>query len=331
MTQQHTKSPCCQGIIYQYGQRRRQCSVCKKTWRIRQKKRGRKPHRYSFNSLLRYLDNRDGPLIHQAPKRKLTAPAFCARMRKNLKKFISQTPWPDIPNGPLVAIADAFTQTIKEERWTTYLILLRSLRSNKAVITPPHVHQGTEGGIMGWYEAFNKLPNAVKKRIVGLICDGRRSLVLVPKKEGWILQRCHFHLLYRIANYVRTGPLSHNRRLGLKIKSLVNVALVNPDEDVAKKAVSQLRILLPTFRSRGLRFVLNGFIKNYSDFRSYLHFPEFNLPTTSNSAESLIGLVRDLEKRARGFRSVQSFGEWTIALCKHRKFIICNGKHFPPN
>jgi transposase-like protein len=39
------KSPYCQAKIYKIGGKRRQCSECKKTWKIRQKKRGRKAKR----------------------------------------------------------------------------------------------------------------------------------------------------------------------------------------------------------------------------------------------------------------------------------------------
>jgi len=39
------KSSCCQAKIYKFGGKRKQCSECKKTWKIRQKKRGRKAKR----------------------------------------------------------------------------------------------------------------------------------------------------------------------------------------------------------------------------------------------------------------------------------------------
>src|SRR5512145_827961 len=47
----HAKSPCCRAKIYHFGSRRRQCSHCKRTWRIRNKRRGRKPRRTHPRSL----------------------------------------------------------------------------------------------------------------------------------------------------------------------------------------------------------------------------------------------------------------------------------------
>ena len=47
----HAKSPCCRAKIHHFGSRRHQCSYCKRTWRIRNKRRGRKPRRAYPQSL----------------------------------------------------------------------------------------------------------------------------------------------------------------------------------------------------------------------------------------------------------------------------------------
>lgn len=47
----HAKSPCCRAKIHHFGSRRHQCSYCKRTWRIRNKRRGRKPRRAHPQSL----------------------------------------------------------------------------------------------------------------------------------------------------------------------------------------------------------------------------------------------------------------------------------------
>jgi hypothetical protein len=104
-----------------------------------------------------------------------------------------------------VAVADALIQTIKSKPWTIYFILVRPLKTNQAIILPPLLRAGTENGQGGWVSVFKKIPVKVKKRILALTCDGSTTLVSLAKRENWRIQRCHFHLRWRIANYVRTG------------------------------------------------------------------------------------------------------------------------------
>ncbi len=284
-----------------------------------------------MKALFKYLNSQNGSLSEYAFSRNIQPSTFRAQLRLSLTKFINKTSWLDIPDGPLIAVADALNQIVKGETWTIHLILLRSISSTRAIITLPFVHQGTESGTNGWYEAFDILPYGVKNRIVALVCDGRSTLVYVAKKERWLLQRCHFHILWRIANYTRTGPLSRSRKIGLQVRSLVDIILTNPDKIKTKRAVARLEALRKKLHSKGLQKVLAGFIKRRSDFRTYLLFPELNLPTTTNAAESLIGKIRNLQYRAKGFRSIDSLLKWVVALCKKQGFIVCEGRKNQPN
>lgn len=323
----HEKSPCCRAKIKQHGGRRRQCLRCRKTWRVWPKKRGRKKCRYSFSSLLKFLDNDSGSLAKQASRLQLKPNSFHRRIRKNLDSYIQKTPWPKIPKGKLIVIADAIEQNIQGKVWTIYFILFRSVNSNKATIYPPAFFPGKENYQKAWRLHFARMPAKLKKRILALICDGNSALVSIAKQQDWILQRCHFHLKHKIANYIRTGPLARNRTLGFKIKRLVNEILLEPDESMVAGALAELKlILLKEIKSIFLKKCIKGFISNYQQFRNYLYCPELNLPNTSNSVESLNNLVRNLQHKARGFRSKKSLEKWIFALCKFQQNITCNGK-----
>lgn len=330
----HEKSPCCRGKIRRFGKRRRQCCVCKKTWRVWKKKHGRKKRRRYSAAILNFLNNKRGPFTHQAAEYGLREETFRSRVRLELEKFISKSPWPAIPDGPLVAIADAIAQTVRrrcgQEIWTVYFIFLRPVQSSKAVIMPPLIRLGAETDKGGWQQALDALPLEIKNRILALICDGSRDLLAYAKKEKWVIQRCHFHIRRAIANYIRTGPASRNRKLGLKIKNLVDIILLDSQESGAWKAIIELSNLLPSIHSRFLICRLRGLIKNHIHFRNYIYHPELRLPNTTNTAESFNSLVRDLQSKARGFSSIDSFKRWLIALCKHRKTMTCNGKKYQP-
>lgn len=324
MKQLHEKSLCCQEKVRRFGKRRRQCSSCLKTWRVWQKKRGRDARRIPPLIIPAYLKNR-------TPRTRLKLPTYRSRLRKALGKFNASVPWPSIPDNqePLILIADALMQFFKGKPWTAYLLLVRPVKSHQAYILPPTLRQGREHAPKGWQETLNTIPKDVKSRIVALICDGAVSLVFSGKKQGWEIQRCHFHLRWRIANYVRTGALSRNPKDAYAVKRLVDTFLDHPQEQIAKQSLDRLGDLTPSLTSQGLRRTLRGFFKHHEDFRTYLRHPEWHLPVTTNSIEHFIGSIRDVQRRAHGFPNPSSFSRWLVAVCKHRQTVTCNGKNQP--
>jgi len=53
--------------------------------------------------------------------------------------------------------------------------------------------------------------------------------------------------------------------------------------------------------------MISGLSKSYPYYRTYLKYPELNIPTTSNCIESLNSKFRDLCYRSRGFRTLKAF------------------------
>lgn len=320
MNKIHEKSLCCGAVIYRFGQRRRQCSGCRKTWRVWQRKRGRNERRIKTEILLRYFHG-------DLPWTSLDRHTRAARLRKILYVFNEKTPWHPVPDGPLIAIADGLVEYFNGKKYTLYLILLRSVSSHQAVILPPYLKIGTESGF-GWYEALIKLPKKVHERIIALVCDGHTGLISVGQRFSWLVQRCHFHLLSRIEHCMSFGPRGKNIKLAIKLKKLTQCVLYRNDHEVID-ALNQLAAIKPTITSSAFRTVISGLLKHYRDYRRYLEFPLYCLPTTSNSAEHLVGLIRDLQYRAKGFRTSTSFMAWATGLCKHKKTITCRPKIQP--
>ena len=73
----------------------------------------------------------------------------------------------------------------------------------------------------------------------------------------------------------------------------------------------------------------SGFLKYKEYFRAYIRFPEYNLPATTSSMESLCSSIRDFLRRSRGFRTIDSFQQWINAFIKVRSKIKCNGRNQP--
>lgn len=321
MNKLHEKSPCCNALIHLFGDRRRQCSVCQKTWRVWKKNRGRKKNRLEFDQLFRHFEKRQ-------KNTKLHKRILSARLRLILEKFNLETPWPTIPDGPLIVIADGLIEYFGNKKHAVYFILIRSISDTKAYIFPPYMRAEGEV-VLGWKEAFAKLPNEVLGRICALVCDGHTGLVYLAKAHGWRLQRCHFHLIYNIAHCASFGYLNQTDNIGLRIKNLVQVVLYHKNPEAIALALGALQKIKDGITSRVFKTVISGFLKHYEDYRTYLNYPQYFLPTTSNSAEFLNSQIRDLQYRARGFRTQKSFFSWVIGFCKYRKFVTCRSKNQP--
>lgn len=329
MSKKHAKSPCCGDKIIRFGGKRRQCVDCRKTWRIRKSTRGKKRKRLSKNSVVSFLNHTIPTLRALALLRHKSTSAMERRMSLALNKFLADTPWPVIPEEKdLIVIADAMVVYLEKKWHTWHFLLVRPTDGNEAIILPPYHQPGTETG-KSWREAFASAPKDILSRVRAIICDGHRGLVSEAKWKGWILQRCHFHLIARVQGRRSKWKSGRRYQEGKLIYGLVKTALTTANQKVLGKTISTLEEMGWRESSPELKKVLLGFVNNHKDFRAYLLYPELKLPTTSNTAESLIGCVQALMHRARGFRTIVSAEKWISAVIKNKQKIKCNGFRQP--
>lgn len=321
----HAKSSCCGAKTLRFGERRRQCGSCQKTWRIRKKKRGRKRKRETETILIKYLKHEIPSLRGLAESRNKSEDKLNARMIRSRDLFLKHRPWPQLPKGKnLVVIADAMVKYIDKKWITFFFVAVKKTNDNFAYLARPAVMEGSET-INSWPKVFEMLPQAVRANIKALVCDGHRGLVNSAKKNDWVLQRCHFHLIARIQGRCSKWKSGRNREEGERLYALVKTALGTKDEKELLRSIALLEEAGWFAKSKELRGVLTGFVNHYEDFRSYLKYPELNLPKTSNAMESFIGSIQELCHRARGFRTSSSLKKWIAAIIKNKKRITCNG------
>lgn len=330
MKNQHAKSACVDGSVIRFGKRRRQCTKCGSTWRVRQKRRGRKRRRPNDQLIKDFLDHRIATLSALSAKRHVAQSTIQERVHTMLIQFLRHTPWPVLPlQSPLILIADARVKYIAGHGWlTTHFLFLRPVEHVEAVILPPFWRRGTEV-VAGWREAMDTLSPEITQRIVALVCDGHNGLVSEARWRGWILQRCHFHLLKRIQSRRSRFRIARHKEEATTIFSYVHRVLESPLGTDLMPSLNILEEIGWTSSSPEIRNVLSGFVTNFEDYRAYLKYPHLRLPTTSNTAESFNQCVHELVYRARGFRSIASLKHWIEALIKHKKKIKCNGAYQP--
>ena len=162
-----------------------------------------------------------------------------------------------------------------------------------------------------------------------MVCDGATGVTHCARRHGWILQRCHFHLIASVQNYLTTGPRSLHRAFAFRVLRIVRTALLTRSQSKLQYALAKLGAIRSRSRSRGLRRVLGGLIEHIDEHRTYLRHPGLSLPITSNSAESFIQRVRDLLYRCRGFKNLSRLSLWITAIAIYKKHIRCRGKNQP--
>lgn len=337
MSQKHTKSPCCQGKTIRFGQRRRQCSICKKTWRIRQKRKGRKVKRMNTDIVKRYLCKNGFNLDEHASRVGITVPALRKRIRKNLNLLLETEQWTEPPkNKDLVVVIDALLQQIffgKSKRYyTVYLVLLRALDDDKAIILKPVIFPRYENKT-DWEQALNNIPKSARNRILALIGDGKPCFLTIARDNGWLLQRCHFHLLAELRRYASKKRKSKNRELISKIDKEVRIIITTADKNKLQESLKKILLFTnnPDVPQRIKTRFLKGLLRNYEYYRTYLNYPELNLPITTNSCEALNSIIGNFLMRIRGINSPNAFRKLIQALMLLRKKVACKGSNHQPN
>lgn len=279
--------------------------------------------------VVRFFQKRLSSLRTVAATRGCGKDAVQLRLQRSLAIYLGKhkSDWLELLDSshPLILIADAIWYRVRGQRYAIYISLLRPVNSNRAIICPPVITSGHEG-IRGWQQALEALPKTLESRIVALVSDGVVSLLSLARGRGWVIQRCHFHLLSAVQNYLTTGPRSRQRPRALFVMHLVQQILSCSDQARLKKLIGGLERVRVQSRSRGLCRVLGGLVNDLLDYHAYMNFPAWHLPTTSNAAESFIQCLRDLMYRSRGFSSLSTLQNWLTGLAIFKKTIRCNGK-----
>lgn len=322
----HSKSPCCGETIHRFGQRRRRCSACGKTWRIRVKKRGRKQKRAHPNLKDTVLE-RGESLRHKAKRLNKNRESLRRRHQKNLEQLRKRLDMPIAPEGPLIAIVDGWVATIKGERFVVCLILLRSVRGKYAIIMEPHIAKGYEH-LTGWRDAFDCLPQETKKRICALVSDGLTGMHVLARENEWVYQRCHFHLL-KVMQSLRGKRWSTVKHKALReeMYQMIVSLLKEPSERSALCLSDKLKELLSNPKCpKWFALRTRGFFRQLAYFRTYLQYPELHLPSTTNSAENICRALTETKRKTRGFSSIESLKLWITVQIRAMKPVRCNGK-----
>lgn len=319
-------SPCCRATIHKFGDKRRQCSFCKKTWTVWAKKRGRNPLRPHHNLLKKVVVEKQSLLSPVFNRRGLTIAAMSYRLRQTMKKYLDRSLAKAVPAGQLILVIDALWFVFKKQRWTLYLAAVRVIGRDRAALLEPVLAPSKEN-YEGWAGAISSWPLSVKNRIVALVCDGFRGTDRLAADNGWIIQRCHFHLLSRLqarrGQWKQLPDWPQREQVYLAVRKLL---LVKNNVPYYQRRL--LNLLVKSGCPRKMAAIGREFLRRLDNFRAYLNYPELRLPSTTNSIESLNRIIR---AHCRHLRTPESLLLRAKVLIRMRKTIACKPKIYQQN
>lgn len=295
------------------------------TWTVRPRRRGPKPRPHRTAALAATFTGKL-TLRQQAYRRHRSITAVKRRHRLALDALLQQ-PWRmTIPRGRLILLIDGLWWSVSGTRWVLYLRALRSLRGRRAVFLRPLLRPGPESEER-WREAIVEIPRGACRRISALVSDSWRGVETVAASAGWVLQRCHAHLLRRVADVLGTRKrlrwLCGRRRAARRIRML----LTTTEAHTIRRCLHDLHVLAgDPACPRKARGVIREVIRRHTEYRSYLDYPDLRLPTTTNVVEGMNARLRELAMRSRGFRTVASLERWITACVRFHPTARCRPK-----
>lgn len=328
MNTQHANSHCCQASIRRFGGRRRQCSRCRKTWTIRPKRRGRHRIRLSTKIFSQIFEERF-ILRHLALRRsRVSLPSFRYRFRQALRRFVARPGVQKIPAGPLILLADGLRFQFRGRTWVLYLTAVKACAGTTATFLDPVLLPGQEGAFR-WQQVFNSIPLGIRQRIRALVVDNLNGMAKLSKQHGWRLQLCHFHLLRKLqVQWKRPQRALKGGYVREEIYQLIRRILDVPDGSQLQGSLSRLtKIARSDCGTQRIRSTVLYFLQSMHLYRTYQTHPELNLPATTNAAESMASIIRDLLRRTRAASNPQALFRWSKALLRMHPTIVCNRKY----
>jgi len=297
MSTLHAKCPRCGAVGQHYGGRRRRCRQCGRTWTIRPKRRGPAPRRIRSDLPDKLLSGKT-TTAQLAKSCRCSATTVRRHCRRACRTLVGAGGLPRLPatgTSTLALIVDGMWCRFRHRHWVLYCMAVKPTDASTAFFLDPVLIQGPENGA-NWALALATLPPAVAARVRALVTDGFGGHKREARGRGWLVQRCHRHL-----DAILWGVYARRKRRlrGGKIRKAIYDAVVEIRSTADLRRVAELGLALrryarhPDLTDR-IRGVVRRLLHDLASFRTYLDYPELNLPTTTNAVESRNNLMREV-------------------------------------
>lgn len=325
MLSRHAKSACCGAAVARFGGRRRRCAACRRTWRVRLKRRGRPVKRIAKEWLERVFLDRYPVRLLPSTSDNSSLQNRWHHFRKTARRFVAQKRRLDLPSGSLVLMIDGIWFRFNNKPWVLYQSTLKPCDESRAVFLDPILMAGKESGGR-WRAVIDSIPEEVGSRIVAIVVDDLAGMKRIAKQRGWALQLCKIHLIRRIQTLnagVRRARKADESRI--KMYALTQRILEQPGGPQLECDIDELRLLSgSTELPDRVRALYREFLGCISYYRTHLMRPLMGIPSTTNAIESMGSIIRDMLRRSRAGSTPKSLQLWATALTRAKHQITCN-------
>lgn len=266
------------------------------------------------------------PQHELARSRGISQQAFSRRFLRELDRQLRTKSHPIGDIGPAVLLCDGDWVQFEQGRRVLYLMALRPVNGNQAVFLDPVLLPGGEGKL-SWETALATIPGRLRSQIRAIVVDDFGGCTNIAEDNGWTLQLCHWHFLAQL-----------ERRLGLKRKRAVadrslrfeayRLAKAALEAGCPTRLEATIRRLAVIYSQPGLhwkyRNLLRQFIRRIAHYRAFRNHPHLRLPRTTGAAESMVRIISDLRRRARGIKTARALKLWVTNYIRMRPMVECN-------
>ena len=205
---------------------------------------------------------------------------------------------------------------------------VKSCTGKVAVFLDPVLLPQRESAVR-WQQVLATIPLKTKARIRALVADNLNGMKQIAQHEGWVLQLCHFHLIQKFqVQHRRQRRTLKGGAVREEIYRLIRQILEIASGPLLNTSITRLtRLAQNRHIPYRIQAVMREFLSSINYYRTYRIYPELNLPSTTNTIESMNCIIRDLLRRNRSASSPQSLLRWATALIRLRKQLNCNGKY----
>jgi hypothetical protein len=326
----HGKDHDCRDYMQRHGGKRRRCTRCGHTWSVRKKRRGPKPRRIS-RSLPKMVLVDHEPTGRLSQRRRCSRGSLYRRARQAFDRLVQQPADARLQaDQDLVLIVDGLWFTFQRRTWVLYNMALQPVGTDRACFLDPVMLEGSECG-KRWRQALaTALTPAQRQRIRACVTDGFRGGKRIAAENGWVLQRCHWHVLATLRAFLGLRrKTTRGQAMRRAIYRRVREALQTPDETRAQELRREL-VGLTEHRHchTRLRYVVGGFVNDIDDFRAYIRHPSLKLPRTISAIESMHDQMRDAVSCVR---TPQAALRRVRSLLRLKPSVCCRAAKNPQN
>jgi len=243
------------------------------------------------------------------------------RCRESIDRLISRPELSDLPTkADLVLIVDGLRFATRGVRWVQYTMALKPVDADLAYFANPVPRLGGESAT-NWQQIFEGIQPVLRVRIRALVADGLRGMKEVAALNGWVYQRCHFHIR-ALLRYWLGGPWTDPADNA--IRWAIDDALLSTDEGRAEVARTTLTAHVHN-RPGGMSCILGQLVRDWDAIRAYLQYPHLNIPRTTSAVESMHSSLRDV---VSGVSTINAILRRATAFIRLHGPFNCNGPSF---